>query len=315
MSLESNPLPLIQAVRRTTFIESSRLSRRLGVDLTIVSETFQHTGSFKFRAAYNVALSVPHRRIITASSGNFGQALAFACKLLKKSCIVVMPRTSAKVKIDAVREFGGEVDLIDVARISRIARVKELSALYPDAYCASPFDDPLVIAGNASLGVEIADAGKNFDVVIAPVGGGGLTAGLIEGLRSANSSARVYGVEPSLANDAARSLRAGQLVSNSVEPATMADGVRTLSVGQHNWPILRDGLAGIIEVAEEQIEKAVRLLFSLANLKVEPTGALSIAALLTAPETFRGKTVCCVASGGNVDPQQFLGIIARGSSE
>jgi threonine dehydratase len=309
MSSEINPLSVSSAVRRTTFIESGRLNHRLGVDVTIASETFQHAGSFKFRAAYSVASKVPHRRIIAASSGNFGQALALACNFLKKSCIIVMPANSAKVKIDAVREFGGEVDLIDVGKTTRTARVRELAARYPDAYRASPFDDPLVIAGNASLGVEIANSGKKFDAVVAPVGGGGLTAGLIEGLRSAKSSARVYGVEPALANDAARSLKAGQLLSNAAEPATVADGVRTLSVGQHNWPILRDGLAEIIEVSEEQIKDSVRLLFSLANLKAEPTGALGIAALLAAPERFQGKSVCCVVSGGNVDPEQFARLI------
>src|SRR5262249_8916533 len=137
--------------RPTTIIESPRLSRLLGVNLTIASETFQFTGSFKFRAAYNVAASVAQGSIITASSGNFGQAMAYACSLLGKSCTVVMPSTSAKVKVDAVREFGGTVDLIDVREISRAARVSQLAAECPEAYVASAYDDPLVIAGNASL--------------------------------------------------------------------------------------------------------------------------------------------------------------------
>src|SRR5437870_4234424 len=151
---------LTEVVRKTTIIEARRLSKRLGVDLTIASETFQHTGSFKFRAAYNVASTVAQRQIITASSGNFGQAMAYACGLLGKSCVVVMPNSSAQVKIDAVREFGGIVDLIDVRLKSRAERVKELASEHPDAYVASAYDDPLVIEGNASLGAELAERGK-----------------------------------------------------------------------------------------------------------------------------------------------------------
>jgi threonine dehydratase len=207
--------------------------------------------------------------------------------------------------VDAVREFGAEVELIDVRKITRAGRLRELAAVRTDAYMASPYDDPLVIAGNATLGVELAESGKNFEIVIAPVGGGGLTAGLIQGLRSKGSAANVYGAEPQLANDAARSLRSGRLLSNETEPLTIADGVRTLSLGQHNWAILREGLRGIIEVTEAQIAESVRLHFTLANLKVEPTGALAVAALLAAPDLFRGKAVCCVASGGNADVKRL----------
>ena len=113
-----------------------------------------------------------------------------------------------------------------------------------------------------------------------------------------------------MANDAARSLRSGRLLINETEPQTIADGVRTLSLGQHNWEILRDGLKGIVEVSEEQIKESVRLLFTLANLKVEPTGALGVAALLAAPNLFYGQAVCCVASGGNVDPELFRNILS-----
>src|SRR5205085_10236049 len=235
---------------------------------------------------YNLAAKVSEQKIITASSGNFGQAMAYACRLLGKSCRVVMPATSAQVKIDAVREFGGTVDLIDVREISRAARVAALASENPDAYTASAYDDPLVIEGNASLGAELAAMPGHFDYVIAPVGGGGLTSGIIQGLRAAGSSMPVIGAEPLMANDAARSVRAGHIVANDAEPQTIADGARTVSVGQHNWAILEDGLAHIVEVPEENIRDAVRLLFGLANLKAEPTGALSIGALITEPERF-----------------------------
>src|SRR5688500_6363428 len=131
--------PLREAIRPTTFIESSKLRDHLGLDVTIATETFQHTGSFKFRAGYNLALNVPNREILTASSGNFGQAVAYASKLLGKKCTVVMPATSAKVKIDAVRSFGAPADLIDTTRIGRNDRVEQLAAEMPNAYIASAY--------------------------------------------------------------------------------------------------------------------------------------------------------------------------------
>src|SRR5450631_444923 len=136
---------LLEAVRSTTFIESAKLQDHLGLDLTIASETFQHTGSFKFRAAYNLALNVEQDEILTASSGNFGQALAYACKLLGKRCTVVMPAISARVKIDAVRGYGATVDLVDTTKVGRNERVAQLAAEMPDAYFASAYDDKFVI--------------------------------------------------------------------------------------------------------------------------------------------------------------------------
>jgi len=312
MTSPSRPAQSLSAkiVHPTTFVEAPHLAKRLGISLTLASETFQHTGSFKFRAAYNVVSKVTQHKTITASSGNFGQALAYACGLLSKSCIVVMPDTSAQVKIDAVREYGGIVDLVNVKEKSRARRVKELAHQHPDAYIASPYDDPLVIEGNASLGLEIADRDKDFDYIVAPIGGGGLTSGIITGVRTSGKSIKVIAAEPLLANDAARSLRAGYIVANEDEPQTIADGARTLSVGRHNWAILQGGLAGIVEVPEGNILRGVRLLFELANLKVEPTAALGIGALLTAPERFQGRSVCCVISGGNVDSKVFQNLLA-----
>lgn len=302
-------ITLHEALRPTTFIEPAKLRDKLGLDLTIASETFQHTGSFKFRAAYNLALSVANEEILTASSGNFGQALACACKLLDKKCTVVMPDGSALVKVEAVQSYGATADLIDAKKIGRIERVAELAAKMPNAYIASAYDDEFVIEGNATLGDELA--GHGFDVVIAPVGGGGLTSGLIKGLRRSNSKAVVYGAEPQLGNDAARSLKAGKIVANESEPMTIADGARTISLGDRNWTILKDGIADIIEVSEENIAEAVRLHFHLANLKCEPTGALSLGALLEAPARFGNERICIVVSGGNVDSAVYRSILEQ----
>jgi threonine dehydratase len=300
---------LLETIRPTTFITAFNLSKILGIDLTIASETLQHSGSFKFRAAYNVAVNVPNKEIITASSGNFGQAMALACALTDKKCTVVMPETSAKVKIEGVKNYGATVDLIDTKKVGRSERVAQLALENPNAYIGSPYDDVFVIDGNATLGDELSD--KGFDIIISPIGGGGLASGVIKGLCRNGDSAKVYAAEPLLGNDAFRSLQAGKIIANEDEPNTIADGARTLSLGKLNWEILQPGLAGIVEVSEEKICEAVRILFKEANLKVEPTGALSLGAILEQPQLFADKRVCIIAGGGNVDVEVYRNILGE----
>ncbi len=298
---------LLEAIRPTFFLESEKLKSFLNLDLTIATETFQHTGSFKFRAAYNVALNVENPHIITASSGNFGQALAYACKLLDKKCHVVMPETSARVKVEAVRNYGAVVDLIDTKKIGREERVLQLLGEFPDAYKASAYDDLFVIDGNSTIGDELS--AMDFDEIIVPVGGGGLISGVSKGLCRNASNAKLVGAEPLLANDAAKSLKAREIVKNEFEPNTLADGARTLSLGKHNWEIIKTGVSEILEVSEEKIKESVRLYFALANLKVEPTAALSLGAILENAEKFKNKKICAIVSGGNVDAEIYRQIL------
>jgi len=301
---------LFEAIRPTTFLQPLKLKEHLGIDLTIATETFQHTGSFKFRAAYNSALNADGDHLITASSGNFGQALALACRMLGKRCHVVMPDTSAQVKIDAVRGFGAEVVLINTREVGREEKVDQLMEEFPDAYRASPYDDDNVIDGNSSLGDEIAAFG-DFDLVVSPIGGGGLISGISKGLCRAGHSATLCGAEPLLGNDAARSLAAGRLIRNEQEPLSLADGARTLSLGVRNWEIIKDGVARIFEVTEEGIKDALYRYYLDANLKVEPTGALTLGAVMENRSEFEGKSVCCVVSGGNVDPTVYAEILTE----
>lgn len=295
--------------RPTTIVDAPRLSKKLGVDVVLASETLQYTGSFKFRAAYNVASNVSQSHIITASSGNFGQAIAYACSLFKKRCTVVMPATAPQIKVDAVREYGAEVDLIDVKKKGRLERLAELATEFPEAYVASPYDDLLVIEGNGTLANELFALELELDCIIAPIGGGGLTSGLVQAVERSGKNIQVLAAEPALSNDAAQSIRAGHIVALPDESSTIADGARVLRIGDHNWEILSRGLAGVIEVSEEEIMEGVRLLFALANIKAEPTGALAIGAVLADPHRFKGKRVCCVISGGNADPALYAKLV------
>ena len=288
-------------VQPTLLLPSQVLSEQLHCNLTIASETFQYTGSFKFRAAYNLLSSISQKYVITASSGNFGQAVAYACKLLGKACTVVMPNTSAQVKIAAVESFGGIVDLIDVNKISRNDRVQQLISQQPDAFYAQAYDDYRVVAGNSTLSKEILSY-SDFDVIITPIGGGGLCSGQIIARDHMHVHTEIIGAEPLPGNDAAQSLQNGQLIRNEHEPDTIADGARTLSLGELNWEIIQQGISDIIAVPDPLTLDALRRYFLYTNLKVEPTGALSLGALIAEPERFYGKRVCCIVSGGNVDP-------------
>lgn len=298
-------------VRSTLLISNEALSAQLGCDLTIASETFQYTGSFKFRAAYNLLSSIPQRRVVAASSGNFGQAVAYACKLLGKSATIVMPNTSAQVKIEAVKSYGAGADLINVREVSRDGRVQQLLAEHPDVFVAQAFDDYRVVAGNSTLGKEIFGVG-NFDMIVVPVGGGGLSSGIVVARDHLGVATMIIGAEPLPGNDAARSLHSHQLIRNEHEPATIADGARTISLGRLNWEVLSQGIADILEVPDEVTLDALRRYFRFANLKVEPTGALSLAAIIAHPERFAGKRVCCIVSGGNVDPAVYAKALLEG---
>ena len=308
MAMTWNTLP--SHIHPTTFLPCPcpALSDRFHCNVTIATETFQYTGSFKFRAAYNLLSNIPQTQVIAASSGNFGQAVAYASQLLGKQCTIVMPDTSAQVKIEAVQAYGGIADLIDVRKIGRDERVMRLLQDTPDAFRAQAYDDYRVVVGNSTLGKEILQS-QPVDCIIVPIGGGGLSSGIVIARDYLNTSTEVIGAEPLLGNDATRSIKAGQLIHNEYEPATIADGARTIGLGTLNWEILQHGITDIIEVPDEQIIKAVQHSFRYANLKVEPTGALSLAAILLHPERFEGKRVCCIISGGNVDPAVYARIL------
>src|SRR3954447_7011837 len=218
-------------VKPTTFHSTFLLNKALGADVVLASETLQTTGSFKFRAAYNLLAPVEQDEVITWSSGNFGQAAAYASMLLGKRCTVIMPTTSSKTKQSAVRAYGAHVELVDTAKISRTERAAQMMKERPDAFFAPPYDHYRVVAGNSTLGKEIIEklvlnAGeeRKLDYIVCPIGGGGLISGLIVARDILAPELEIIGAEPLLGNDAAQSLREGRLIALEQEPMTMADG-------------------------------------------------------------------------------------------
>jgi len=298
------------APRPALFLTSDRLNSLTGLDITLASETLQYTGSFKFRGAFNTAAQTSASHLIGISSGNFGQALAFACKVHGKRCTIVMPETSSTAKVDAVRAYGARVELVDTRTTPRVVRQAELLAEFPGAVGVYPSDGEPMLSGNESLGAEILTREPVFDAVIAPIGGGGVVVGLIRASWRLQSTTEIWAAEPTAANDVAQSFRNGRLTKLAAESASIADGVRGLGLSEANWSVVRDGCRDVIEVEESRIVEATRLLFSLANLKAEPTGALALAAAMTQPQPFVGKRVCCVVTGGNVDPELYASILA-----
>lgn len=289
--------------RRTPLIRVDALGAWLKL------ENLQPVGAFKIRGAYTAVrrLSVETRRrgVITYSSGNHGQALAFAAHRLGCRAVVVMPETAPAVKVEGVRRWGGEVVLAGTTSEDRRERAETL-ATEQALTIVPPFDDPAIIAGQATLGLEIAADLPGVETVVVPVGGAGLISGVVTGLAAAGSAAGVWGVEPEGAPKLSRSLDAGHPVVLE-RSRSLADGLITLTVGKRNFAQLQahaDRLRGVVLVDDDSLRQAVHYLYRTCGLVVEPSGAATTAALRSGAIHATGPTVL-VVSGGNVDPALF----------
>ncbi len=269
-------------------------------------ENLQPMGAFKIRGAYNAISRMPQavRRqgVMTYSSGNHGQAVAYAAQLLGLRAVVVMPETAPAVKVAGVKRWGGEVVFAGRTSQDRQVKAEELAARDGLAV-VPPFDHPDIVAGQATVGLEIAADLPDVATVVVPVGGGGLISGVVVGLAAAGSVARVWGVEPAGAPKLARSLAAGRPVRLE-RTASLADGLITLSVGDIPFAQLarhRDHLAGVALVEDDALRDAVHFLWRECRVAVEPSGAATTAALRSGAVRPVPPTVL-VVSGGNVDP-------------
>jgi threonine dehydratase len=275
-------------------------------------ESLQPTGAFKLRGALNaVALLDPDRRahgVVTHSSGNHGQAVAYAARATGITATVLMPEGSVPRKIDATRALGAQVLVVPVADRQRAC---EEWAERTGASVIPPFDDLRVIAGQGTVGLEIVDDLDDVDTVLVPVGGGGLISGVAAAVKARRPQARVIGCEPELAGDLAEGFAAGQRATWSPERTgrTIADGLRVSAVGLHNWAHICALVDDVVTVGEDSIRAAVREIAVRSHLVAEPSGAVTTAAYLEHGSALpAGKTVA-VLSGGNIDPALFGAIL------
>ena len=289
-------------VNLTPVFTSSTLDGLSGARLHFKCENLQKGGAFKARGATNAVFALSEREarrgVATHSSGNHGAALARAAALRGIRSYVVMPDNTAQAKRDAVARYGAEITWCAPTLAARESTVRQVLTS-TGATLVHPYDDLRVMAGQGTAAVELLEAVPNLDVLLCPVGGGGLLSGCAVAARTIKPDIRVIGVEPSGADDAARSLRAGSIVP--VEHAnTIADGLRA-TIGERPFAEIRRLVAEIVTVTDEAIVRAMRQMWEVLKIVVEPSGAVPYAALLDAPAALRGRRIGIIVSGGNLD--------------
>jgi len=284
---------------KTPLVESPALSRRFERSVYLKLECFQPIRVFKIRGAYNKISQIPAKKIVAASSGNHGIAVAYSSRMLGKQSTVVVPETAVKEKLDVIEENGAEVVKFGKYHADREAKAREI-ANQTGAVFVPPFNDPDVISGQGTCGLEIAQQLDDFDSVIVPVGGGGLISGIAIAIKSLKPSAKVFGVEPSGATKMAASLSAGKIVRID-DPKSIADGLIPASVGELTLEACRKNVDGMFSVSDDEILSAMKLLIQDAHIFPEPSGSAPLA-VLSKPEESRklGDRVVLVISGGNV---------------
>jgi len=286
-------------------------------EIYLKAESLQPIGAFKIRGASNKILQLTPeqiaRGVITYSSGNHAQGVAYAAREVGAKAIIVMPSNAPAIKRAATLAMGAEIVDVGVASSERLAKSDEL--VREHGYIViPPYDDDQIIAGQATCGLEIIESLPGVDLVLTPVSGGGLLSGVAAAIKQLSPHTLVYGVEPELAGDTAESFRTGEIVTWPAEltSRTIADGLRTQSVGQRNFAHIQAFVDGIVTVTEEEIRAAMRAIVAATRLVPEPSGAVAAAALLFHPNQLPDyRTTAAVVSGGNVDPAQLAQILTE----
>ncbi|MGO9159232.1 MAG: threonine/serine dehydratase [Streptosporangiaceae bacterium] len=297
---------------RTPLLTSATLDRRCGSSILLKAEPFQRTGSFKFRGAYNrLSQLTPDERgrgVVAYSSGNHGAAVALAASLLGISADIVVPASAPATKLAAIDGYGAQVHRYDPATQQREEIAAELAA-HRALTIIRPFDDYEIMAGQGTIGLELAEQAGELDLVLVPIGGGGLAAGVSTAVAALLPGAAVIGVEPAGADATRRSLRAGRRVRLD-QVQTSADGLRASQPGELTFGINSRLLADVVTVTEVQIAAAMEFCFTRLKLVVEPSGAVPLAALLSGAVQPAGRRTAVVLSGGNTDPGALATLVA-----
>lgn len=299
---------------RTLVLSSRTLERELGAQVSLKAECFQRVGAFKFRGAYNhiAALdpAVRARGVCAVSSGNHAQAVALAARLHAAPATVVMPDDAPTAKLDATRGYGAEVVTYDRYAEDRMELGRSVAserglALVP------PYDDPLVMAGQGTAALELIEEVGEIDVLVVPVGGGGLISGCATAARGLVPAVRVIGVEPDARDVARRSLATGQRVRGPV-PRTIADGQQTEALGELTFSVMRAAVEDVVGVTDAELVAGMRWLLERQKVLAEPSGASALAAVLSGKIDVRGLRVGVVVSGGNVGADRLAALLADG---
>jgi threonine dehydratase len=302
---------ILNIANRTPVLTSRYANSLTGAELFFKCENFQRVGAFKFRGAYNaISQFTPEQKaagVVTFSSGNHAQAIALSANLLGVKAMIVMPSDAPKIKVAATRGYGAEVVFYDRYKEDREAIGKQIMeerkmTLIP------PYDHPHVMAGQGTAAKElIEDVGK-LDMLLAPVGGGGLISGCATAAKAMIPGCTIIGVEPEAGNDAQQSLRDGKIIHIEV-PKTIADGAQTQHLGQYTFPVMQHLVDDILTVADSELIEAMNFFAGRMKIVVEPTGCLGAAAVFGKHLEVRGKRIGVILSGGNIDLMSFASMI------
>jgi len=313
--VEAAARQLQQVAHRTPVMTSRTANGIAGAELFFKCENLQRMGAFKFRGAYNaLSLFSAEQRakgVLAYSSGNHAQAVALSARLLGMPAAIVMPLDAPPLKIAATRGYGAEVILYDRYKEDREALGQRL-AVERGMTLIPPYDHPHVMAGQGTAAKELIEDAGTLDVLVAPVGGGGLLSGSAVATKHLVPGCAMFGVEPEAGNDVQQSLRRGEIVHIEV-PKTIADGAQTQHAGQLTFPVIRALVDDVVTVSDSQLSKTMLFFAERMKLVVEPTGCLAAAAVLEGMLSVRGKRVGVILSGGNIDAQRYAQLLASGA--
>ncbi|HXQ54107.1 MAG TPA: threonine/serine dehydratase [Stellaceae bacterium] len=303
----------------TPLLEAPALGARVGGRVMVKAECLQRTGSFKFRGAYNALAQLDQaarpRGVVAYSSGNHAQGVAAAAKVLGMPATIVMPADAPRIKVENTRSHGAEIVFYDRYRDQREAIAQRIAA-ERGAELLPPYDDARIIAGQGTIGLELAAQARalnlTLDGVIAPCSGGGLVSGIALALASASPGTSVYAAEPKGLDDMRRSLARGERVANDPDNRTICDALMAAIPGVLTFALARRFLVDSLVVSDEEVERAMADAFAEVKLVAEPSGAAALAAVLEGRLDAAGRTVAVVLSGGNVDRDRFAAALARG---
>ncbi|PLP99687.1 threo-3-hydroxy-L-aspartate ammonia-lyase [Cupriavidus pauculus] len=298
---------------RTPVNTSRTLNERLGAEVFFKCENFQRMGAFKFRGAFN-ALSkfTPEQRkggVVAFSSGNHAQGIALSAKLLGMPATIVMPQDAPALKVAATKGYGASVVMYDRYKEDREAIGRDLAQKH-GMTLIPPYDHPDVMAGQGTAAKELFEEVGPLDVLLAPLGGGGLLSGTALATRALAPQCQLYGVEPEAGNDGQQSFRSGSILHIDT-PKTIADGAQTQHLGNYTFPIIQRDVNDILTATDAQLVEAMRFFAERMKMIVEPTGALGLAAALQMKDQLKGKRVGIIISGGNVDISWFCELLGR----